>query len=167
MAPRLIATDIRELLPMRRAPGHHVSTIIDRLCVHLGKWDPREEGTGPRQIQLEVGNCVEDAIADALAGRYARDDPGRYIHGLELEKDGITGNCDLFDTKDFVVEEVKCTKLSLNHDIEGDKFWHFWTRLKAYCYMANTPTGRLHIVHVMGNYRYDEDDPNAGWQYRV
>ena len=165
MAPRLIATDIRELLPMRRAPGNHVSEILNRICVGLGKWSD----TGPphSQIQLETGTALEDAIAQALADRYARDDPGRYIHGLEVEKDGITGNIDLFDTVDFAVEDVKLTKRSIRHDIEGDKFWHNWEQIKTYCYMIGVNIGRLHVVFVNGNYKFDANDPDAGWQYRV
>lgn len=166
MAPRLIANDIRELLPMKRSPGEHVSEIINRLCVALGKWEESVEGQGPPQIQLEVGNCMEDAIADALAARHARDDPGRYIHGLEVEKDGISGNIDLLDTRDFVVEEVKLTKRSIRHDIESEKFWHNWVQVKSYCHMIGSHTGRLHVVFVNGNYKYD-DSAESGWQYRV
>lgn len=164
MAPRLIATDIRELLPMRRAPGNHVSTIIDNLCIKLGKW---EDNGPPLQIQYEVGNAMEDAIADALAKRFARDDPGRYIHGFEVEKDGITGNIDLLDTVDFVVEDVKLTKRSIRNDIESEKFWHNWVQVKSYCHMIECNTGRLHVVFVNGNYKFDINDPDAGWQYRV
>ena len=165
MAPRLIADDIRELLPMRRAPGSHVSEIINRLCVSLGKWEDSDDG--PAQIQLEMGNCMEDAIADALANRYAKDDPGRYIHGFEVEKDGISGNIDLLDTVDFAVEDVKLTKRSIRHEIDSEKFWHNWVQIKSYCHMIGASIGRLHVVFVNGNYKYDKDDPLAGWQYRV
>ena len=152
---------------MKRSVGNHVSEIINRLCVSLGKWEAREDGVGPAQIQLETGNAIEDAIADALAKRYAKDDPGRYIHGFEMEVDGIFGTIDLLDTVDFVVEDVKLTKRSIRHDISGEKFWHNWKQIQAYCHMLGATTGRLHVVFVNGNYKFDENDPDAGWQYRV
>ena len=152
MAPRLIADQIPELLPMNRAPGFHVSKVINHLCVKNGKFDP-ERGR-PGQIQFEMGNAMEEAIADALAKRYALSHPGRYIHGVELERDNITGNADLLDTEDFVVEECKLTKMSIRKldtdGIESSYFWHYWVQLKAYAYMIGASTGRLHIVFVNG-----------------
>jgi len=169
MAPRLVAKDIRELLPMRRAPGNHVSHIINQLCVRLGKFE--ERGDGPvSQIQFEMGSAAEQAIADGLIKRYSMNDMQRYIHGVELERDGITGNCDLFDSLDFVVEEVKLTKISIRNEIDGDRFWHYWQQLKNYCYMIGALTGRLHIIFVNGNYKFPGDrgwSPElSGWQYR-
>ena len=165
MAPRLIADDIRELLPMVRRPGHHVSTIVNRMCVANGKYSA-DRGK-PRQIMFEAGNVFEDLMAAHLAARFAKDDPERYIHGMQVERDGITGNLDLFDTHDFAVEECKFTKLSCRHDIAGEKFWQYWAQLKSYCHMLDSPTGRLHICHVMGNWKHDLDDPLSGYQYRL
>lgn len=152
---------------MKRSPGNHVSEIINRLCVKLGKWEESEPGDGPSQIMLETGNALEDAIAQALANRYRLDNPGRYIHGFEVEKDGIFGNIDLLDTVEFVVEDVKLTKRSIRHDIDGEKFWHNWKQIQTYCYMLGATTGRLHVVFVNGNYKYDRNDPDSGWQYRL
>lgn len=170
MAPRLIADNIAELLPMHRAPGDHVSTIVNRICVKLGKFD--EDRERPAQIQFEVGNTFEDFMADRLAARFARDNPSRYIHGLELGRDDITGNVDLFDTEDFVIEECKFTKMSIRHSydngIEGDKFWHYWVQIKAYCWMIGCNTGRLHICFVNGNWKHGKDDPiGFSYQYRA
>lgn len=152
---------------MHRSPGHHVSEIINRICVRLGKFEERDSSSRPPQIQLEVGNVMESVIAKGLAERFALDQPDRYIHGLELERDGVTGNLDLLDTVDFAVEECKCTKYSIRHDVEGEKFWHYWRQLQSYCYMIGSNIGRLHVVFINGNYKYDPTDPNAGWQYRV
>lgn len=167
MAPRLIADQIPELLPMDRAPGYHVSVVINHICVKTGKFDG-DRGR-PGQIQFEMGNAMELAIATALARRYADSHPGRYIHGVSVERDNITGNLDLLDTNDFAVEECKLTKMSIKkvteYGIESSYFWHYWVQLKAYCYMIGAHTGRLHIVFVNGNYKYD-DSPLSGWQYR-
>lgn len=151
---------------MQRAPGNHVSDVIRRLCVRAGKWEERDPDDLPAQIMFEAGNSFEDALADALMRRFARDNPDRYIHGLSVERDGVHGNIDLFDTLDFVVEEGKFTKLSLRHDIAGEKFIQYWWQVKSYCHMIGSPTGRLHICHVMGNWKHDPKDPGAGYQYR-
>lgn len=164
MPPILIASDIRELLPMKRTPGNHVSEIINRLSVKLGLWEPRDDA--PAQIMFELGNAVEDLIAKSLADRFARDNPGRYVHGLEMEKDGLYGTLDLLDCVDFAVEDIKLTKKSIRHGIESEKYWHNWVQVMAYCYMIGADIGRLHIVYVNGNYKYD-NSPESGWQYRV
>lgn len=176
MPPVLIASDIADLLPMHREPGNHVSEIINRLSVKLGAW--ADTGDRPAQIQFEMGNAAELMIAEALAKRYARNYPERYVHGLALEKDGIHGNLDLLDTVDFAVEDVKLTKKSIKHEIEGEKYWHNWVQVMAYCYMIGSNIGRLHLVFVNGNYKFPGEkgyDPyegpehpgSSGWQYRV
>lgn len=164
MAPRLIADNIMELLPMKRSPGNHVSEIINRLAISQAIF--ADSGTFPPQVQLEMGNAAELAIADAFAKRYSLSHPGRYLHGFEVEKDGIFGNIDLLDTVDFAVEDVKLTKKSLRHPIESKKYWHNWAQVKTYCHMIGSHIGRLHIVFVNGNYSKDRDDPDASWVYR-
>lgn len=150
---------------MKRTPGNHVSEIINRLAVKMGIYDAREDG-GPAQIMLECGNSVEDVVAEALAKRHAKDNPDRYIHGLEMEKDGLYGTLDLLDTIDYAVEDVKLTKKSIRHHIESEKYWANWAQVMAYCHMIGAVIGRLHVVYVNGNYKYD-NSPESGWQYRV
>lgn len=168
MPPTLIASDIRELLPMQRTPGNHVSEIINRLAVKMGLW---EESGPASQIQYEMGNAVEDLVAKSLADRFARDNPDRYVHGLEMEKDGLYGTLDLLDCVDFAVEDVKMTKKSIRHAIESEKYWHNWVQVMCYCHMIGSTIGRLHVVYVNGNYKYPGEkgfDPLfSGWQYRV
>ena len=135
------------------------------MAVALGCYEKSESPAA--QIQYEMGNAIELAIANGLKQRFALDDPDRYVHGLELELDGITGNLDLLDVKDFAVEDVKLTKKSLRHDIDSDKFWYNWAQVKSYCCMIGSNIGRLHLVYVMGNYKFDPNDPLSGWQYRL
>lgn len=127
--------------------------------------------SGPAQIMLETGNAVEDAIAEQLAKRHAKDCPGRYVHGLELEKDGIYGTIDLFDCVDSAVEDIKLTKKSIRHEITSQKYWHNWKQVQTYCYMIGSNIGRLHIVYVNGNYKFEGekgwDLKLSGWQYRL
>lgn len=156
--PILIATEMRELCPMFRAPGHHVSSIINKLAVRIGALDewPKDENT---QTMYELASSWEDHVARLLAARFARTYPDRYIHGLELELDDITGNLDLLDTVDDVVEEVKLTAKSVGKvdndidSIDGPKYWHYWRQVQSYAHMLGLSTGRLHVGYYRGNYR--------------
>lgn len=161
-------------------PRDHISYVINDLCVRLGKWD--DDGERPAQIQFEMGNTFEDVVASHLARRFESDTPGRYVHGCELYKDGLYGNLDLLDTVDMAVEDVKLTKKSIRHEIDGDRYWHNWVQVMAYCHMIGAKIGRLHITYVMGNWKMPGQkgyNPptgtpgtstyypgTSGWQYR-
>lgn len=154
-SPVLVASNIRELLPMKRLPGYHVSTIVNALAVRLGHLEEREPGDRPPQIMLEMGSAWEDVMSDYLSRRYALDQPDRYVHGVSLQLDELSGNCDLLDLQDYVIEEIKLTAMSLKRaeDPDNPKFWKYWTQLKCYCKMAGTTTGRLHVCFYRGDYK--------------
>jgi hypothetical protein len=154
--PTLVASGVAELIPMARtgSPASHVSYIIRNICVRLGKFEAGDgEFTQEQITRMELGSSFEDAVASALAERYARSNPDRFARTGELERDGIIGTPDLLDVVDWAVIEVKLTWMSSAHDIESPKFWHYWVQLMAYCYMADSSLGRLHIGHINGDYR--------------
>jgi hypothetical protein len=161
MAPRLIAAGIPDLLPMERGgePGCHISAIIRSLCLRLGHFEDGGEIDEKQQTRMELGCAFEDAVAKALAARWAKAYPDRYAQPGEMEKDGLIGTMDLLDVIDWAAVEIKLTWMSSRHEIESVKFWRYWAQLKAYCYMAETRIGRLHIGHINGNYR-DDRGPN-------
>lgn len=154
MAPRLIATGIPELLPMTRSgdPRRHISHVINKLCLALGHYERGEDDSRPISL-METGSAFQDAVATALAHRWAQNSPHRYLEPGELEKDGLIGTPDLYDVIDECIIEIKYTKISARHDPESEKFWKYWVQLKAYCYMMGVTKGRLHVGHVNGNYR--------------
>lgn len=135
------------------------------MAVDLGCYEPSDGP--PNQLRFEMGTSFELAIADAMKRRYAANNPTRIIHGLELERDGITGNLDLLDCVDGAVEDVKLTKKSLRHSIDSEKFWYNWAQVKSYCAMIGVNIGRLHLGYIMGNYSRDPNDPESGEQYRL
>lgn len=154
--PTLVSSGVKDLLPMRRTgnPSDHISHVIRSICVRLGKFEA-DDGpiTEERQTRFELGSSFEDAVAAALAERYSRSEPDRFARVGELERDGLIGTPDLLDVMDWAIIEIKLTWMSSAHDVESPKFWHYWVQLMAYCYMADSRVGRLHVCHVNGDYR--------------
>lgn len=152
MAPRLISSGVADLIPMKRGgqPHRHVSYIIRKLCLRLGHF---EDTGSPDFTRMELGSAFEDALAAALAERWSRAYPDRFVRTGELELDSMFGNPDLLDVVDWAIVEIKLTWMTSNQDPEGEKFWKYWTQGKAYAKMAGTRKVRLHVCHINGNYR--------------
>ena len=161
---RLVSTGLKDLLPMAgRSDGKHVSHAIRKLCIQLGHFEdtPLPED----RSLLEIGSAFEDLLSESLMRRVAASDPERYFRPGEQECDGIFGTPDLFDLTDKAVIEVKFTRLSTKHDPESPKFWKYWRQIQAYCHMMGTTRGRLHILHVNGDYKWGT--PGTQPVYRV
>lgn len=171
MNPRIVATGIPDLFPMVRTgdPNRHISAIIRSLCLQLGHY---EESDTPAtvadkaqlQTRFEMGNSFEDALIAALVERYTRYDPARYVRVGELTKDGLIGTPDLVDATDWAILEVKLTWMSSRHDAESEKFWKYWTQVKAYCAMLGTRLARLHVCHINGDYKKDRGPTYNVWE---
>lgn len=155
--PILVATGLPEMFPMSRGgdPRRHISYITRDLCIRLGHFDPddpdneTDEDREDRLTRMELGSAFEDAVADRWARRY----PDRYVRIGEIEKDDLIGNPDLVDTIDWAVVEVKLTWLSANHACDSEKFWKYWVQSMAYCWMLETNIVYLHVGHINGVYR--------------
>lgn len=171
---RLISTDLPALLPQTdRAPGLHVSTIINSICVGLGHYAP-SENRPTRKMEL---GCVWE---HAWAHRLMLDDPGRYYRewddahgywkcGMAVERDNIHGNLDLLDLHDWAVEDCKATWMSTKHGPDSTKVWKWWVQVMAYCWMLGAVTGtparvgRLRVAFVMGDWK-SEDVYTPTWE---
>ena len=165
----LISRGIPDLLPMERTgdPASHVSYIIRDMCIRLGHFESDEERGGPSLTRLELGNSFEDAVVRALAERYIKSDPDRYVRLGELTMDGLIGTSDLYDAVLAAIIEIKLTWMSSRHgdDVEGAvKFWKYLTQLMAYCRMAYTRIGFLHVCFVNGDYRSNRDPDYRAWR---
>lgn len=163
------ATLIREgfppLLPSTRAPGRHLSDVTRSLCAGLGDFDPDAEP--PMQL-MQLGLTFEAGLTTQLLHHY----PGRYFRtwdaqwerwtsGLQVERDGITGNIDLLNIGEepgvWAVEDAKWTRKSRKHphDIAsptgaiqwGPKWREAWMRVGGYCWMVGARVGRLWIAY--------------------
>lgn len=167
---QLVATGIADLLPMDRSgdPRSHVSAIIRSLCLRLGHFagDENNPEAGRNQTRLELGSAFEDAVGHALARRYVKSDPERFVLPGELSKDGLLGTPDLLDVTDWAVIEIKLTWISSRHEPDSVKFWKYWVQLMAYCYMCETLIGRLHVCHLNGDYRASRDPEYNVWEAR-
>lgn len=138
-----------ELLPMEdRTPGLHVSSIIKDLCFKLGYLE--DDGKQRSEAYLRLGNAFEFALVEMTA----REHPDRYMQIGELELDNIFMTPDLIETREHVVEEIKVTWMSTRGEPDHQKFWRYWTQIKAYCMAMETRIGRLKVCHVNGFYEW-------------
>lgn len=164
--PVLIEQGIRDggliAMPRGGTEDRHVSVVIRNLCLKLGHFDQSD----PDYVLFELGSAFEDAIARALAERWARAHPDRFVRIGELELDGLLGNPDLYDFVDSAICEMKLTKLSASQDPEGEKFWKYWVQCAAYCKMMDVNLARLHICHINGNYRDNRSPIYHVWERR-
>lgn len=169
----LVDTELRSLLPMIGRggdPRSHVSVIIRDLCIRLGHFEERksEYDRNPSTI-FELGNTFEDAMVVAMAERFARDQPHRYIRPGEFVVDGLHGNPDLLDVVEEEVIEIKLTWMTSRHDVEGEKFWKYWRQAEAYAHMTGFRKIRLIVCFINGDYGRDRSGPDPhgrAWLYR-
>ncbi len=142
----LITDEMPSLLPMQgRSEGVHISTVIHDLCIRLGHF---KGDLDPNQAWFELGNALEWAIIQ----RMEREFPGRYIQPGELELNGLYGTPDLWDLDEWLTIEIKCAWMSSKHQPDDDKFWRYWTQVKAYCKMAGMDRAHLYVTHINGDY---------------
>ena len=159
--PKLLDTTMPRLLPMlNRSEGVHVSDCIHTLALALGHYE-ESELTEASVIRMELGRSFEYALIAMMT----KDNPDRYAQPGELELDDMFGTPDLFDTTDGAMEEIKLTWMSSNAEVDGKKFWRYWVQLKAYCKMWGASVGRLRVLFIMGDYRFDAG--SGGPVYRV
>lgn len=161
---RIVRRGIPELTPMVRTGSEnaHVSTIIRSLCIKMGHFAPDDEEGERDYTLMELGSAFERALVNALAARYVESAPDRYVQPGELELDGLIGTPDLLDLDPYAINEIKLTKLSSRQPLDGPKFWKYWVQLMAYCRMAETTRGYLHVCFLNGDYR-----ENRSPDYRV
>lgn len=151
----LIHEGMPDLLPMMgRSPGMHVSDIIYNIAVRLGYLKGPADDSGDDEAFVPNAHMgLGSALEHAIIHRFALDEPGRYLQIGELERDGLFGTPDLVDLEDWILIEIKLTWMSSRHDPDSQKFWRYWVQVMAYCIMLETNVARLHVCHVMGDYK--------------
>ena len=154
-----------------RTAGLHVSQIIGDLLVSMdpdtyGKNDANEG----KWMNFLAGLVFERALELAWLDKEIEDNHRpELVRPGEVERDGILGTPDAFDTRLGRPEEYKCTKKSCRQEITDPKFWHYFVQLKAYVYMLGCNSGVLWVLFVNGNYSNDDNDPESsyvikGWE---
>lgn len=172
MAPRpLPPLDIEPRVNQyaERTEGLHLSQITNDLMIGL---DPQRYGQNDRNqntkwMNFLAGLIFERVLEEAWLSKEMQYRP-ELVRPGELTVEGIIGTPDAYDTAIFRPEEYKCTKKSCRQSITDRKFWIYWVQLKAYCYMLRsigmgTNQGALYILHVNGNYSWDDTDPDSGY----
>lgn len=169
---RIIKTCADELLPMtHRSPGIHLSGILRAIAISQNLIPIGDETTKEgKQTRFALGNALEWAVAT----RYKQSKPNRYIHGLEVELDGVYINIDLIDCIDGAVEEIKLTKKSSAKLKTGSEFdpelydgrafclYRWQTEAQIYalgpCFNGEYALLRNHIGFINGDWRTTIED---------
>lgn len=171
---------------VERTDGLHFSQIMNDILVTLEP-DRYGQGNEGKWMNFLVGLIFERALELAWLDREIE---GNYrpelIRPGEVTYDGvfdcllphcevcggigkkgiryrILGTPDAYDTYLARPEEYKCSKKSCRQDITDKKFWHYWVQLKAYAFITGSHSGVLYILHVMGNWSRDDNDPENGY----
>jgi hypothetical protein len=144
----LLGDSIPDLLPMtERAPGIHVSEIVNDIAIRLGHFVPFEDAN---TTMMQLGQTFEWALCE----RMIEDEPKQYCRIVEQELDGISGNLDLFDRLNWRPIEIKLTWNSLRWPpTDTKKFWKRWAQLAAYAKMMDSLEGELHVGYLNGDYK--------------
>lgn len=171
---RLVREGFPELLSQNRAPGRHLSDVTRSLCIGLGDFDDDREA--PKNL-MNLGLTMEWGLCQQLMLQY----PGRYARfwdaqnecwksGIEVERDGISGNLDLLNVEErpyWAVEDVKMTRKSRRHDQDSPKWREAWMRLKGYAWMTGARVGRLWIAYLFDySERFGGDVVEQVWERR-
>jgi hypothetical protein len=147
--------------------GLHVSDICDDLLKTLDpkRYEKEINATSILGFQ-EVGNALEDVIAEALARRI----PGWHKPDPRSDDRGVIGSPDGFVARrrNRTIDEVKATWITegipernpfvTTDDVgrivhESLKFWRYRIQATHYAHMWNAERIRFHILFVNGNYR--------------
>lgn len=185
----LIREGFPPLLPQDRAPGRHLSDVTRSLCAGLGDFDL--DSDPPWQL-MQLGLTMEWGLTHQLIHHY----PGRYLRtwderyqcwkaGLQVERDGISGNIDLLNIREelgvMAVEDVKMTRKSRDHPhddiyfnmhtgefsvVWSGKWREAWMRVAGYAYMVGARVGRLWIAHLFDYKQRGGDVRCPVWERR-
>jgi hypothetical protein len=133
-----------------RAPGLHVSQIVDDISLTLG-WHKAgatpggDGGIGPSELFWEFGNAWEDTYATGLRLIYGGDKPA------PRQVDGVWGSPD-WRRPLGRLDEIKLTWTSSAKSQDHPKILKYLYQLQAYMWMWEQEVGYLHVGYVRGNY---------------
>ena len=129
-----------------RAPGFHLSDVLQDLYIRLNKPKPRDpKETGPETLWT-LGLAWETIIAWAWSQVFPLQ-PDRIIHLGEFELDGIIMTPDRLDIVDNCVIETKCTfKSAAKWPISEQWLWR--VQGMAYCHALGMTMCRYYVLHV-------------------
>lgn len=133
-----------------RTPGPHLSTIISDIARRMALVRYRNS-----QDQAEMyRTMVMGYVWEDMVGEYMANAHGVYLPSqFEVELDGIIGTPDSYDPTNEMLYEYKATWVSMEQDIEGERFWRWWAQMKGYCHMIGIRNSSLFVYYVNGDYK--------------
>ena len=165
---------------LNRSPGIHVSEIISDIATNVldiyipsphDIWEVDQLGAWASEEHHQVHTLTQlgCALEHAIANRYSKQFPNRFICPGEVCKDGIFLTPDLWEPTPHasllapygIIDEIKFTKYSTKRSFGDDEFWSYETQLKSYCHVFGTKVGRLKICHVNGDYSFSKERGGA------
>ena len=138
----------------RRTPGLHLSQIVQDIHRTLYPQDFENlalEGT--KRTYFELGNTIEQILADSLAERQGWSKPAPVRH------DGVWCSADGYNPRTRTIDEMKaCWKSATPADYAGDfkrtgKWDAYVRQVLGYMKAYGATRARLHIVHMNGDWR--------------
>lgn len=126
-----------------RSPGTHVSGVINKIAVALGRRDNDFSLDDLNHFAL-LGRVFEVVLAQTLFK------PPEYQRVGEIECDGVIGSPDAFNHIHGRVAEFKCTWKSSKRSIQ--EFREYLWQIMSYCYMTQVLEAELVILHICGNW---------------
>ena len=159
----LLSTSIPNLLPQRRAPGLHISTIIHSYCVYNNHYDPNPLDMNIAQLGLSLEHAIAQRfmqhsqlhsplgppwtglfILPSDLGRQTQshDYDGIYLDDPTIGRVWLTGDLIFLPFTHplgWVPTEVKLSKMnSRTNPPDAKKFIKFWIQNAAYGYAYST-----------------------------
>lgn len=129
-----------------RAPGLHISDVVNDLAVVAGKLQPTSPIDAEATYRISMGFVWEDMVGDYLASLH-NDPSSRYrILQHKVILDGLHGTIDALNLQAWEVEEYKATWRGEEKAISGG--WRWYAQIQAYCLAVNTCVAKLRVLHL-------------------
>lgn len=123
-----------------RFPGTHLSQIVGRLAIDVGRYD---KDLQPDPVLWLQGFLFEDMMSSAFAQLWGLKQVYTDLDGIEMSLDGF---------KQCRIKETKCTKMSARHDISDFRYWPWHVRSMGYCKAMQVQEAEYIILHLNGSY---------------
>lgn len=138
---------LRDEQDEKREKGLHVSTIVND---YVETAYPQKRKPLPSSMMVayqEVGNLIEDVIAEQLRLRSGWMKPApKTVGGIIMSPDG-------YHAPTKTIDEMKATWTSENDFLSSPKFFKYCMQALNYAHGWDAERIRLHVLFINGNYR--------------
>jgi hypothetical protein len=141
-----------------RSSGCHLMQIVEDLDARLTK----KNNPGFDRASLDrfatLGFIWERLIGRALSWVEAEHHPERIIRPGEQFLDGVYATPDAFNTKEWRLEEWKCTwRRAPKSDEEfEERHWKWLVQSMAYCHILGCTEAMIRVFYIMGDWKLSD-----------